>query len=250
MRTPALLAALLAVACAPAPVTPTPIPDQKAPDFPAGTGQEANYIAEASYPGPYGYGVGSVIPNYVLEGFPNAASDTSTLQRISLQDFYNPTGTGVFPPGSPYGEGTPLPKAIILDRAAVWCGPCNDEANTEIPPLFAQYHPMGGMWLLALDEGSVPGTQPTQAQLKSWLTRYGVNKNAVYPGSIDPQAEFSDIFEDAYPGNAIIRTKDMKIIKVEVGVPQCTLPNDPSCFYSVFENVLNDKPVLPGDPGM
>jgi hypothetical protein len=229
MRTPTLAVAVALFAACGNPV------DMKAPDF-TGGGQMTT-ILQAPYQGPYGYGTGSVINNYALEGFPNAVNDTTTLKQIAIADFYNPTGTGTYPAGSPYGAGNPLPKALIIDRAAVWCGPCNMEAKDTLPGKYTQFFP-DGQFLLALDEGATPGTGPSQSQLKNWLTSYG----AKYPGTLDPQTTFSTIVgADAYPGNIIIRTKDMKIVKWVAGVPDDT-------FWQTFADTIAGKPVLPGDP--
>ena len=35
---------------------------------------------------------------------------------------------GSAPEGSLYGEGKPRPRALLINVAAVWCGPCNEEA--------------------------------------------------------------------------------------------------------------------------
>ncbi len=86
---------------------------------PDGGGQPQ--INQASpYPGPYGSSIGSIIPDYQFFGYPNPANDTTALVMVQLSDFYNPTGTAVFPAGSPYRGGNPMPKALFIDRAAVW----------------------------------------------------------------------------------------------------------------------------------
>ncbi len=170
----------------------------------------------APYPGPYGSGIGSIIPDYQFYGYPNASNDTSALVMVQLSDFYNPTGAGVYPAGSPYGAGNPLPKALFIDRAAVWCEPCNEEAKSDLPGLHTTYFP-GGEFFLALDEGATPGTTPTQSQLTNWTKGYKVN----FPAVVDPATSFSSVVgADAYPGQIIIRTKDMKIVTQEAGVAE------------------------------
>jgi hypothetical protein len=228
MRTPTLLAVIsLLAACGPTPM------DMQAPDFQGG-GQVKTTIADAPYPGPYGVGIGSVINNYSLFGFPNATNDTTTLKPITLGEFYNPTGTDKFGAGSAYGEGNPKPKVLLIDRAAVWCGPCNDEAKSVLPGMHAMFFP-NAQFLLALDEGSTPGTNPTQNQLKNWATTYKLD----YPASVDPQTTFSTIVgQDAYPGNIIIRTSDMRIIEWVAGEPM-------NNYWTDVQKVIDGTYVLP-----
>jgi hypothetical protein len=159
---------------------------------------------------------------------------------MNLGDFYNPTGTGVYPSNSGYGAGTPLPKALILDRSAVWCGPCNMEASTEIPAKRQEFASQGGEWFLMLAEGpnEAAHVPATQTDLTNWATKYNLN----YPGSIDSKGYLNSIVgQDAYPGNVIVRTKDMKIIKWVAGVPQ-------DDFYQTFSDVLAGKSIPGIDP--
>src|SRR5215212_6297686 len=75
-------------------------------------------------PGPYGIEKGSVIDNYEFPGFPNPVRLPKVLTTIRLSDFYNPTGDGVYPAGSPQAEGQPKPRALLIVMSTVWCGPC------------------------------------------------------------------------------------------------------------------------------
>lgn len=225
---PLVLVLVLAVtACtAPQDVRPPPfVPD----------GQEPAR-SEAPYAGPYGYGIGSVTYNFAFYGFPRGASDAGTLDVIQLGDFYNPTGTGVFPEGSVHGAGRPLPLALVLDRGAVWCEPCNREAATELPARHAQYAPRGE-FLFALDDGTVVGTPPTRAELTAWVSRYAVD----YPAVLNPASSLSAIVgDDAYPGHVIVRTRDMKIITWSSGIAN-------AAFWELFEATIAGKKVLPED---
>jgi hypothetical protein len=209
MRLTALSALVLFAAC-------SPPPDMMMND--AGE--------NAPYPGPYGDITGSVIHNYTLQGFPTS-TDTAALKTIALADFYNPTGMDKFPAGSPYGEGNPKPTALLIDRGAIWCGPCNDEAKTDLPPRHTMYFP-GGQFLFSLDEGATPGSAPTQDNLKAWMTTY----HSDYPGVLNPQYVFAPIVgQDAYPANIIVRTKDMTIVKWISGVPD-------AAFWQTFSDTI------------
>ncbi len=238
-----LIGLLLACGSAPAPTapsTPDPTvsnpsePDPLAPDFKGG-GQPGNGTT-AAYPGPYGVGIGSVIPNYEFLGYPRASTEATELRKIQLADFYNPTGTGVYPAGSPYGEGRVKPKALLIDRSAVWCGPCNYEAKNELPGKHLKYAP-DGEFLVALDEGGTPGTSPTQGNLDGWVNTYKLD----YPAVLNPAATLSAIVGiDAYPGHIIVRTRDMKIVTWIAGVPG-------DAFWKLYEDTLAGKGVLPGE---
>ncbi len=214
-------------ACGPQSSTPTP-QDEHAPEFEGG-GQLGNgEVGESLYPGPYGINKGSVVPNYQFYGYPRASLKKDFVERIELAHFYNPTGTELYPPGSPYGEGTPKPLAIVLDRSAIWCGPCNQEARVDIPANRLKYAPKAEFFVV-LDDGPDPGTPATEAQLNAWAAKYKLD----YPSAIDPNQTLSSIVGvDAYPGNVIVRTRDMKIIEWYPGVPQ-------KPFWDLLEKVLN-----------
>lgn len=206
-----------------------PDPDENlAPPHPGG-GQLPS--GEALYPiGPFGVNPGAIIENYKFIGFPNAMSESNVLKEIQLSDFYNPTGTDVFPEGSPYGAGAQKPKALLIDVASVWCGPCNHEADVILPPLYAQYKPMGGEFLLQLADGKTVGEAATQANLFAWTQKYEVNYPAVY----DPSYKLGALFEaDAFPMNFIIKTSTMEIVEVLAGAP-----SEGGAFWNKYEQVM------------
>ena len=204
---------------------PDPLP---APDFPANSGQAAN--GQVAYPaGPYGIGQGSIIANYEFMGFPNPMANNTELVRIQLADFYNPTGTDVYPEGSPYGAGTPKPKALLIDVASVWCGPCNEEAKSVLPGKHAELKPLGGEFLLQLADGPYSGTAATEKNLTNWTSKY----DSGYPSAIDPTYKLAALFDsNAFPANMIINTRTMEIETVISGVPS-------DAFWTKFEKVLN-----------
>jgi AhpC/TSA family protein len=207
-------------------------PVDSTPPFPGGTGQLPSGVSPYA-PGPYGISKGSTVENFELVGFPNAISDTSGLRIIKLADFYNPTGTEVFPEGSPYGAGEPKPKALLVVVSSVWCGPCNYEADEVLPGLYTNYQPKGGEFLLALADGPTAGVPAVSKNLFQWTTKYEVN----YPSVIDPSNKLAALFEaDAFPANIIVRTKDMKIMEVTSGAPPAG-----TTFWKTFEGILAGK---------
>ncbi len=216
--------------------------DVIAPEFAEGQGQAK--AGTTVYPtGPYGIGVGSVIENYEFRGFPNSmvARDPNALDTIRLGDFFNPHADAtdyapvdaahddrLYPPGSPWGEGTPKPRVILIDVASVWCGPCNDEAKTLLPPRHASYKPCGGEFLLQLADGPTPGTAALPTNLVAWTKKYSVD----FPAAIDPSSKLSALFDsDAFPSNLIVDTRTMTVVKARAGEPD-------AAFWTLFESKL------------
>ncbi len=203
-----------------------------APAFPEGTGQQA-HGAKAYPAGPYGVGKGSIVANYKFVGYANAMKVNDALQGIELADFYNPTGDAKFEEGSVMEVGAAKPKALLIDVASVWCGPCNYEADQVLPGLYDKYKPLGGEFLLQLADGPTPGNAATTKSLYNWTSKYDVN----YPATIDPTYKLSALFDqDAYPANMIINLKTMEIVEVIAGAPEAG-----SSFWKKYEQVLNGQ---------
>ena len=200
-----------------------------APAFPEGTGQQP--AGAKAYPeGPYGVSKGSIIANYKFVGYANSLLANQLLQPIELADFYNPTKDGKYEAGSVMGEGNAKPKALEIDIASVWCGPCNYEAASVLPGIYSKYKPLGGEILLQLADGSQVGKAATTKSLFNWTTKYDVN----YPATIDPTYKLSALFDqDAFPQNMIIDTSTMRIVEVIAGAPEAG-----SSFWKTYEKVL------------
>jgi len=215
--------------------------DQLAPAF-TEKGQEKGVTA--AYPnGPFGVKKGAIISNYKFVGFPNVLAVKDSLDSIELSHFYNPTGTDVYPEGSPYGAGQAKPKVLLIDVASVWCGPCNQEAGTVLPGQHKKEKPLGGEFLLQLADGPQGGISATQLDLSKWTTKYMVNKGEAYPATYDPEYKLGALFEaDAFPANMIIDTRTMKICEVIAGAPD---PTDTTyggkAFWDKYEAVAKDS---------
>jgi len=166
-------------------------------------------------PGPYGYEAGSTIANYAFVGFPAPNTNSVDAALVHLGDFYNPSGQGTYPAGSPYGAGAPMPRALLLDAAAVWAGPSNVEADTVLPDQIAIY----GTCLWPIDilmDGPTPGQAATLKNASTWAVKYPNG----YPVVVDPAAQLSPIFPmGAYPINILIDTQTMTIVDAITGVP-------------------------------
>lgn len=226
------------------------------PPFPLGTGQAMGKAR--LYPaGPYGVGVGSILANYDFVGYVDATVNTSSLQPMSLGDFYNPHGRDtnagpesageddrLFPPGSPFGEGKLKPTALAIDVSSVWCGPCNLEAKCNLPAAHARYSPCGGQLFLQLADGPTEGTAAVPQDVLRWATKYKED----FPVTLDPASKLSSSFEaNAFPANMILDTTTMQIIEVISGIPDAS-------YYRTFDQLLVDstcpgrQPIPPKDP--
>jgi thiol-disulfide isomerase/thioredoxin len=209
--------------------------DTPAPAEFKGGGQVPIAGGEAAYPDePPGYAVGAVIPDFGFVGYADYTNPSlAGAQLMRLSDFYNPTGTDVFPAGSPFA-GQPKPKVINLIMSSAWCGPCKIEAKEILPGLWAKYKSQGGWLYSVILEGPQPGEPAKMNDITNWAKAYSVN----YPISVDPSEQVMALFEPAFPGNMIIRTKDMRIMKMVAGVPD-------QAHWTVFEQVMKGEDVQP-----
>jgi hypothetical protein len=217
-----------------------PPPSPTTPAFPGG-GQAAN--PTIAYPAaPYGINPGSIVENFEFIGYQNPSIKNDEMQTIRLSDFYNPHADDptyeptdaahddrLYPEGSFYGAGMPKPKALMIDIGSVWCPPCNQEAKTELPPRHLHYKPMGGEFLLQLGDGATQGKAAVPKDLFNWTKKYKVD----FPSTIDPDYKLGELFTaNAWPANAMINTRTMKIVVIVAGVPD-------DAYWTKFEKVIN-----------
>lgn len=200
------------------------------PEFEEGQGQEAVDDVELAYPeGPYGTEVGSIVADFKFYGFPNPSADQGTAQLLKLSDFYNPTGTGVYPEGSMYGAGKAKPKALQIIISSVWCIYCQEENREVLPGNHAEYGPRGAEFLVMLADGPEPGTPAEFSHLTAWTTKY----KTAWPSAIDPAYSLELLYPDfAYPINMIIDTTTMELVENVAGVPN-------AAFYNKLEALLD-----------
>ena len=117
------------------------------------------------------------------------------MKTIQLADFYNPTGDEIAE-DAPCRAGTPKPKALLIVVSAVWCSPCNYEADVTLPALYAKYQPNGGEFFLVLADGPTPGIPAESKNLYLWDKKYALD----YPSALDPSSKLAALFEaDAFP---------------------------------------------------
>jgi hypothetical protein len=198
--------------------------------------------AAPAYPaGPYGTTKGSTVASYQLMGYPNAQVDHSATKPIQLADFYNPHADDpgyapataaeddrLFPAGSTHGGGAPKPTTLSITISSLWCGACKSEAKTVLPAKHLKYKPLGGEFLVQLDDGAMQGHSAGSQDLTIWTTQFHVN----YPATIDPGRQLDALFvANVYPANIIINTRTMKIVEVVPGIPE-------DGYWTTFEATL------------
>jgi len=224
--------------------------DTAAPTFDEGSGQETwNEAANPDYPAVTGYDLGSAIPNYKFIGYANYANLAlaGQVQFMQLADLYNPDGAGVYPEGSVYGAGTPKPKALVLSKSAVWCPPCNLEAEVGLPEEYPIFQPMGGQFLSVIIEGGSGGKLATYDDLTNWaddyMTGWSAADGSVYMLALDPERNTQIVQESPWPSNMIIRTSDMMIMYIHAGAIVRNLDGQTiegaAEFWEFFEGVLD-----------
>lgn len=152
---------------------------------------------------------GNRVPNVRFLAHANLDTSTKTaatgdLTPVQLSDFYDPTGTKF--------------RIIRIVVGALWCGPCNQEADfivaNKIPETVA---PDGAVLISALTEGPSPGTPATQLDLETWITKHALNVTTMLEGDNKLGALW---LQDAIPENITIDARSMEILSKEAGFSQ------------------------------
>ncbi len=107
-----------------------------------------------------------------------------------------------------------------MAAVAGWCGPCNDEQQY-VPGLQTKFEPKGFRFVEAMMQGynARTGAPATEADINRWQSAHGIH---VAMG-LDPEGKlfsFADV--SAFPLNMIVRTSDMKIVYMQVGLQDLT----------------------------
>ncbi len=189
-------------------------------------------LVSGEYPeGATGTSVGSLIANFSFDGYVNfreSSEGSENQSEIKMSDFYNPTGEGTYGPDSIFEEGSPMPKALMINVSAVWCGPCKEEAQTTLPEHYGELNPVGMELLMILADSEAVGTPADFSHLDNWCTAFDVH----YPAAIDPSYQLGGSFDQSqFPANFIIDTRNMTIVDVVSGIPG-------DSFFDKMEEVL------------
>lgn len=144
---------------------------------------------------------GNRIANFKFLGYPDA-DKSKGLQPISLAQFFDPESRKY--------------KLIHLVASAVWCPPCQQEAEI-VTPLKAKFEEKKIVWLVSLVEGPVRGKGSTQKDLDGWIDQF----KSPYTHWLDPSNAKMGPFYDvaAIPWNADINAQTMEILSSKTGAP-------------------------------
>jgi hypothetical protein len=190
--------------------------------------------AVPDYPAaPYGFAIGSTLPNFEFYGWKDPASvgfKTDQLERISLADYYDPTGS----------KGS---KLLHINVSAVWCGFCRaeheggtyqleDGSRITYIPLEEEEksrYDRGLRYLGSLVQDN-QGGPATKSDLEVWAEEYELG----IPFALDPAFKLAPLRTDdnSWPINFIISTRDMKIVNKILGA-------DPEQLWGDIDNRLN-----------
>ncbi len=183
-------------------------------------------------PAPYGINPGDVIRPLCFPGYVNPLEGIGPdfEREICLDQFFNPTDDASYEEGVPFEAGAPKPRVVMINVAAVWCGPCKEEAATILPKEYAEYGPRGMELLSILTDSAEPGSPATLDNLDAWVSAF----SSGYPSVIDPDYGIGGLIDTTqYPANLLIDTTDMTIAVLVVGKPGAS-------FFTKLEELLED----------
>jgi hypothetical protein len=151
---------------------------------------------------------GNRIQNYKFIGYGTDASaakvDTSKgTGTVQLADYFDPKSEKY--------------AIIILNVAARWCGPCNQETDEIAGGIAAQYGPKKVVFVQAITEG-LNYEPATLNDLNAWIGDHTNN----FTTMLDPNQTNLGVFFDraAIPFNAVIDARSMEILYAGTGAPQ------------------------------
>jgi AhpC/TSA family len=191
-----------------------------APEIPPELLATSSGCGAPSYPsGPYGNQEGDVVENACFEGFraPNLIEPSAErLETLAFSDSYDPQGT----------KGIAL---LLINTAAIWCGPCQRE-HEDLDQRAAMYAPQGFTILSTLfqDANHDPATE---ADLVNWVQTFDSN----FPMAVDPayQLERYALAQTA-PLNLIVDPRSMTILRKFIG-------EQPTVMWPYIESELERR---------
>lgn len=144
---------------------------------------------------------GNRIQNFKFLGYPDA-DKSKGLQPVSLAQYFDPEGRKY--------------KLIHIVASAVWCPPCQAEAEM-VTPLKDKFEAKKIVWLVSLVEGPVRGKPSVQKDLDGWIAQF----KSPYTHWLDPgNAKFGPFYDiAAIPWNANVNAETMEILSSKTGAP-------------------------------
>ncbi len=157
---------------------------------------------------------GSIIQNFKFLGYPSSDPTKSSLQTISLANFYDPCNKRY--------------KVLHITVAGVWCQPCNMETDALVAAK-SMLDSEQVVVIQALDDGPIVGTPATKMDLDYWVKNHMVN----FTEMLDPGLQNLGGFFDAaaIPWNADIDVRTMEILDAAVGFSDVTTELAPALQY-------------------
>lgn len=157
------------------------------------------YVAAAYPSGPYGYGIGAVVPNLQFLGWPSpvdAGYDQARVEGLDFARFYDPDGE----------KGIEL---LFINASAVWCGVCQQEfRDLREAAWYDQVRPRGVEMLGVLfeDADSLPARY---SDLETWARAFEVR----FPLVLDPGFKMGAFFDrSATPMNMVVDARTMTVL--------------------------------------
>lgn len=171
---------------------------------------------------------GNRIQNYKFLGYGTDASATKLdttkgTGTVQLADYFDPKSEKY--------------SIIILNVAARWCGPCNQETTEIVGGIAAQYAPKKVVFVQAITEG-LDYKAATMDDLNGWISDHSNN----FTTMLDPSQANLGVFFDraAIPFNAVIDARSMEILYAGTGAPQ-----DFGAFLDKYLGLVKTIPVKP-----
>jgi hypothetical protein len=230
LRFTVLVAGVLTFGCNSDPAAPEqePIEDQQEagllmPD--GGQGADGTQVCTATWcladsnfpaypPGPYGYTVGSTLEDFEFMGLLNPKAvnyeaSATTLTKIAMRDFYNPT------------KDSSRPRALLVTESALWCSVCQAQAEAA-PTERAYWRPLGVEFLELVFEDENHDRSENQ-DLATWTSSFELD----FPSALDPYLQLGRFFnKSAAPFNMVIDLATMTITYTQEGFLDCG-PDNP-----------------------
>lgn len=152
-------------------------------------------------PGPYGKTEGSIVPpTWSWEGYVKGSNKVTTMTMADLYDC----------------DGTKGINAVLMDEAALWCGPCNQEAMDLPAQMDAAWTAQGVAAVNLVIQDDSPQRNPaTTNDALRWRDAYMLGPVANVMA--DPNWTFSHTGSIGLPTNILIDPRTMKIVSYVEG---------------------------------
>jgi hypothetical protein len=191
-----------------------------APEIPPELLATSSGCGAPSYPsGPYGTEEGSVVENACFEGFraPNLIEPSlERFETLAFSESYDP-------------QGTKRIALLLINTAAIWCGPCQRE-HEDLDERVALYAPRGLAVLSTLFQDA-QGDPASGRDLIGWVETFGTN----FPMAVDPAFQLERYAPaQSAPLNLVVDPRGMTILRKFVG-------EQPAVMWPYIESELERR---------